>query len=101
MVAAPCQIVHVELSEHLRELELRPGYQSALIMFWWRGRPLGRTPLVAGEFPLPPASIAARAAEAIAPARSSGRTALVCDHVTRLRQWRPLSSADRCRTPKP
>ena len=64
MVAAPCQIIHVELSEHLRELELRPGYQSALIMFWWRGRPLGRTPLVAGEFPLPPASIAARAAEA-------------------------------------
>jgi GT2 family glycosyltransferase len=68
MVAAPCQIIHVELSERLRALELRPGYQSALIVFWWRGRPLGRIPLVAGEFPLPPPSVAARAAEAIAPA---------------------------------
>jgi GT2 family glycosyltransferase len=68
MVAAPCQIIHVELSERLPELELRPGYKSAFIMFWWRGRPLGRTSLIAGEFPLPPASIAARAAEAITPA---------------------------------
>jgi Glycosyl transferase family 2 len=67
MVAAPCQIIHVELSERLRELELRPGYRSALIMFWWRGRPLGRIALVAGEFPLPPAIIAARGAETVAP----------------------------------
>ena len=68
MVAVPCQVIHVELSERLHQLELRPDYQSALIVFWWRGRPLGRIPLVAGEFPLPPATVAARAAEAIAPA---------------------------------
>jgi hypothetical protein len=53
MVAAPCQIIHVELSERLTELELRPGYQSAFIMFWWRGRPLGRISLIAGESPSP------------------------------------------------
>jgi GT2 family glycosyltransferase len=68
MVDAPCQIVHVELSERLHQLELRSDCLSGMIVFWWHDRPLGHILLVAGEFPLPPASVAARAAEAISPA---------------------------------
>ena len=68
MIAAPCQIIHVDLHEHPGGLEIGRGYRSALVIFWSRGRPLGRVLLVAGEFPLPPASVASLAAQAIAPA---------------------------------
>ncbi len=68
MIAAPCQVIHVDLLQHLQGLEIAPGYRSALVIFWLRGRPLGRAQLVAGEFPLPPASVASLAAKTIAPA---------------------------------
>jgi GT2 family glycosyltransferase len=68
MTAAPCQVIHVELLDQPKGLEIGQGYQSALIIFWWQGRPLGRAVLMAGEFPLPPASLASQAAQAIAPA---------------------------------
>jgi GT2 family glycosyltransferase len=68
MIAGPCQVMHVDLSEHPQGLEIGPGYRSALVVFWWRERPLGRSLLVAGEFPLLPSSVASLAAQAIAPA---------------------------------
>lgn len=68
MIAAPCQVMHVDLFEPLRGLEIAPGYRSALVIFWWRERPLGRSQLVAGEFPLSPSTVASLAAQAITPA---------------------------------
>jgi GT2 family glycosyltransferase len=68
MIAAPCQIIHIDLLKVPRDLSVDQRFRSALVIFWLRGRPLGRALLVAGEFPLPHASIGALAAQAITPA---------------------------------
>jgi GT2 family glycosyltransferase len=68
MIAAPCQILLIDLLNLPKDLNIGRGYRSALVIFWWRGRPLGRALLVAGEFPLSRASIGSLAAQSIAPA---------------------------------
>jgi GT2 family glycosyltransferase len=62
------QLRHVDLAVGVPPLHLDPGYDCLMVIFWWRGIPLGRRNFLANELPIVAGAVAAAARTAIAPA---------------------------------
>ena len=73
MIAAPCRIIHIDLSTGAPPmLALEPPAASLLVVFWWRDIPLGAGTLSGGELPVPASRVREIALRAIAPAIGEG-----------------------------
>ncbi len=69
MIAAPCRLLHVDLSSGPPPpITLAPPATSLYAVFWWRDIPLGTRRFSAGELPLPSSAVGRLALHAIAPA---------------------------------
>lgn len=66
MIPAPLAIIDVDLARELPRLDRPADARGACVNVWYGDRPLGRTLVLAGEFPLPPATVAALAARCAA-----------------------------------
>ena len=68
MIGAPCRIRHVEMERGFPDLEPEADSASVLLIFWWRGVPLGSHALTSGELPMPSTAVANIAAGVVATA---------------------------------
>ena len=68
MILAPCRIRHVEMEQGFADVAAEADAASVLLVFWWRGIPLGSHLLSAGELPMPRSAVANIAAGAVATA---------------------------------
>ena len=68
MIGAPCRICHVAMEDGFPDLLVETVAASVLLVFWWRGVPLGSHALGAGELPLPSSAVANIAAGVVATA---------------------------------
>jgi len=65
---APCRIRHIEIDRGFPDLTPENGAASMLLVFWWRGIPLGSHVLSSGELPMPSSAVANIAAGIVATA---------------------------------
>ena len=71
MIRAPCRILHIEMEHGFTDVAIEAGSASVLLVFWWRGIPLGCHVLTAGELPMPRSAVANIAAGVVATAVGS------------------------------
>lgn len=64
----PKQIIHVELSQPLKPIQLDAGYTAAYVVFWWHGVPLGHRELCLPEELASAEQLADMAIQTITPA---------------------------------
>lgn len=65
---APCQVIHLELSQPISSLTLPDRYQEVLAVFCWRGMPLGDCQLTSAQLPLSGSQLLNLALQKITPA---------------------------------
>ena len=67
----PWRVLHLDLSRRVTGLEEDPGLGGMHVVVWWRGIPLGRLDVTAGQLPMSDAQLLDAALDAIAPAVES------------------------------
>jgi GT2 family glycosyltransferase len=63
-----CKILHIDLAVDIPSINRDSTYGRVLVIFWWRGIPLGRRDFGSTELPLDPGAVAVAARIAMAPA---------------------------------
>jgi GT2 family glycosyltransferase len=64
----PWQILHLDLSQDLPTLPLKPDCQGIFVVFWWRNLALGHQKIPAAQLPMPVTQLANLAVQAMTPA---------------------------------
>jgi glycosyltransferase involved in cell wall biosynthesis len=64
----PWKILHLELSENIPSLAVKPNYQGLYVVFRWHGMPLGYQAILAAQLPMPVSQVANLAGQIITPA---------------------------------